>query len=428
MSYQFGWFSWVMFATCVLGMCIALGVKRRQWAPGMNYLLWLTLALSVWAFGGAFEAAATTPSLKQTWSQILYVGTVGSPLLYFLFAMTYSRHDKHLTPRRIGALVCLALITMVVTATNQWHHWLWTEITIDSVTNVGSYGHGWYFWIVIAYAYGLCVIASLALFTLVLQTSKLYRAQIAALLMGAAFPLLGNAIYVFFPSLLRGLDWTPLFFLASCTALARSMSLTQGLGLNPVARDRVVDTMRDAVIVIDSRMRVGDMNLAMETLAGVDGRHAVGRPLADVLSEVPGLAQALKQIGDTSSEFHVAGENGGRCFDLQRSPLFDQHGILAAEIFVLRDITLRKQLEEERAELLLGLQEAVAHVKTLSGLLPICANCKRIRDDQGYWHGVEAYLEAHSDTEFTHGICPECMKKLYPEYVRPADRREGKTT
>ncbi len=62
------------------------------------------------------------------------------------------------------------------------------------------------------------------------------------------------------------------------------------------------------------------------------------------------------------------------------------------------------------------LQAALAKVKLLSGLLPICANCKKIRDDEGYWHQVEVYVQNHSEAEFTHGLCPECAKKLYPDF------------
>ncbi len=62
------------------------------------------------------------------------------------------------------------------------------------------------------------------------------------------------------------------------------------------------------------------------------------------------------------------------------------------------------------------LKEAIAKIKTLSGLLPICANCKKIRDDKGYWNQIENYIRDRSEAEFSHGICPECSKKLYPEY------------
>ena len=78
------------------------------------------------------------------------------------------------------------------------------------------------------------------------------------------------------------------------------------------------------------------------------------------------------------------------------------------------DITERKQAEKERERLIGELQEALAKVKTLSGLLPICASCKRIRNDQGYWQQIEAYIRDHSEAEFSHSVCPECAKEFYP--------------
>ena len=78
------------------------------------------------------------------------------------------------------------------------------------------------------------------------------------------------------------------------------------------------------------------------------------------------------------------------------------------------DITRRKELEQERTELIATLQEALGKIKTLSGLLPICAGCKKIRDDQGYWNQIEVYLKSHSEVDFTHGMCPECIKKWFP--------------
>jgi len=75
-----------------------------------------------------------------------------------------------------------------------------------------------------------------------------------------------------------------------------------------------------------------------------------------------------------------------------------------------------KQTDEEKSKVIEKLQQALERVKTLSGFLPICASCKKIRDDRGYWNRIEAYIEKHSEAEFSHGICPECARKLYPEY------------
>jgi hypothetical protein len=79
----------------------------------------------------------------------------------------------------------------------------------------------------------------------------------------------------------------------------------------------------------------------------------------------------------------------------------------------IRDITQRRRIEEERRRLTDDLQDALAKIKRLRGLLPICASCKKIRDDKGYWNQLETYIQDHSEAEFSHGFCPECMKKLY---------------
>jgi PAS domain S-box-containing protein len=83
---------------------------------------------------------------------------------------------------------------------------------------------------------------------------------------------------------------------------------------------------------------------------------------------------------------------------------------------VIEDIRDRKRAEEEREQLITELRAALSKVKTLSGMLPICATCKKIRDDKGYWRQVESYIRDHSDVRFSHGICPECIKELYPDY------------
>ncbi|MCG3211957.1 MAG: hypothetical protein FOGNACKC_05603 [Anaerolineae bacterium] len=78
----------------------------------------------------------------------------------------------------------------------------------------------------------------------------------------------------------------------------------------------------------------------------------------------------------------------------------------------------RKQAETQQEKLIVELREALTQVKTLKGLLPMCASCKKIRDDQGYWQQVEFYIEDHSEAIFSHGICPDCFKKLYPDYYK----------
>ncbi len=82
---------------------------------------------------------------------------------------------------------------------------------------------------------------------------------------------------------------------------------------------------------------------------------------------------------------------------------------------LLAEIEQREKTEAEREKLVEELQQAIAEIKTLSGFIPICASCKKVRDDGGYWNQIEVYLRERSDAEFSHGICPDCIKTLYPE-------------
>jgi CheY-like chemotaxis protein len=85
-------------------------------------------------------------------------------------------------------------------------------------------------------------------------------------------------------------------------------------------------------------------------------------------------------------------------------------------------------LQQALAQRITELQDALAQVKTLKGLIPMCASCKKIRDDQGFWQQVEAYLMSHSEAEFSHGLCPECLEKHYPEYSEIMRKKQSMKT
>ena len=106
--------------------------------------------------------------------------------------------------------------------------------------------------------------------------------------------------------------------------------------------------------------------------------------------------------------------SGDRYYITSVKPIKNASGSVDSVVCISKDITERKKSEQERESLIAGLKEALAKIRTLSGMFPICASCKKIRNDQGYWMQIEHYLSEHSEAEFSHGICPECAKKLYP--------------
>lgn len=133
--------------------------------------------------------------------------------------------------------------------------------------------------------------------------------------------------------------------------------------------------------------------------------------------------QAVRHTLATGSEYRIEGRtiwpDGTVHWVLTKGRgLFDAMGRATAMMGIAVDITARKQEEAEKEKLIADLQAALAHIKILSGILPICSHCKKIRNDEGYWQQLEEYLRFHTEAEFSHGICPECARQHYPDVFK----------
>ena len=122
------------------------------------------------------------------------------------------------------------------------------------------------------------------------------------------------------------------------------------------------------------------------------------------------VKEASSKETELNAEWRVLDRDGKDRWLMSRGkPFRDVNGQVTHYAGIVIDITERKRAEE-------ALRHALDQIKTLRGIVPICTSCKKIRDDQGYWHLVEVYVRDHSEADFSHGLCPECIKKLYPEF------------
>ena len=185
----------------------------------------------------------------------------------------------------------------------------------------------------------------------------------------------------------------------------------------------------DAVITTGVKGSITFMNPIAEALTGWRREEGLDRHWTGIFKIVDRITrtlvddpamQALREGGAVGLTDHLLSAKDGTetPIDASVAPIRDDQGLPMGVVVVFRDISERRRAEEERERLILELQAALAKVKTLSGLVPICATCKKIRDDKGYWNQVEAYIQAHSEAQFTHGICPDCIKQYYPEFAR----------
>jgi len=127
---------------------------------------------------------------------------------------------------------------------------------------------------------------------------------------------------------------------------------------------------------------------------------------------------AIIDISKDDTQEFVVENKAGKTFvvEVSASNVTSSSGKLAGRMASFIDVTKKKEIEADREKLIGKLQDALNKIKTLRGIVPICASCKKIRDDKGYWNQLEIYLTEHSEADFSHGICPECVQKIYPEF------------
>ncbi len=201
-----------------------------------------------------------------------------------------------------------------------------------------------------------------------------------------------------------------------------------------LTRDRnllrtLIDNLPDYIYIKDNESRFVVANTAMVHKFGFNLQdELIGKSDFDLFplelaEKYYAGEQKIIQFGEGIYDYEgptvdkVKGEKD-RWVSTTKVPLHDAQGKIIGTVCIGRDITERRKAETEREKLITELKSALADVKLLSGLVPICANCKKIRDDKGYWTQVEAFIQDRSDARFTHSICPDCVAKLYPELAK----------
>ena len=193
---------------------------------------------------------------------------------------------------------------------------------------------------------------------------------------------------------------------------------------------RIITTVREGILSMDADNRITFANSHLAEMFGYTLKELTDRPFEDLLFEEDrqdfSRRQAERGQGrDDQFERRFRTKGGEeRHAIVSASPIIDSEGRYAGSFGTITDITDRKKAEMELQEKNLELLRAMKQIKTLRGIVPICMHCKKIRDDSGYWNQVEVYVRNHTEAEFSHGLCPDCTRTLYPDYVEEGDLRE----
>jgi len=322
---------------------------RRRKEPGGAPLALLMLAVTEWGVSAALKNSIPLYSTRIFWATAEILGASSAAVLYLLFVLEYIQQDKLLVRRNVLLLWIIPILSLGLAGSNPWHALFWTFSLPQGEAGPLISNPGPLFWIYLGFYYLLRVIGSLALLWTIVRLPATYRSQMWTLIAGALLPWLSNLVSFFITFDLRfsviAQDLHPLAYALSGLVLGWGIFRYRLFDLVPLARDIVIDNLRDGIIVLDAIGRIVDINSAAEQLLGIKSEQSLGNPAHLILADYPALIEMIEQ-----------GEAGGR--DIRIPPprvrYLEAHLILVVDkyqrqrgrMLTLRDVTEQKRFQE----------------------------------------------------------------------------------
>ncbi len=328
-------YSVLLLVTAIVSLYLSVFVLKKY--PNYKFFFLFLVSSAIWSFGYAMEIWSGDINAKILWAKFEYIGITTIPVAWFITILQYTGKDKWLSRRNIFLLFIMPAVTTFLAWTNEWHHLIWKKIELTSFNSSSALllTHGNFFWIHATYSYILLFLSIAFLLHAFLYFPSVYRGRIATLIAGAVIPWIGNIIYVFFyMKPLKHFDTTPITAFVSGILMTWAVAKLKAFDVIPIAKERIIETISDGIVVVDSKGHIIYANKA--ALAAARAKKIVGKPFKNVFG-----------FDATKDRFDV--EINGRCYHVSISPIKDENGL--GKTVILHDITDRKKAEDKIRQL-----------------------------------------------------------------------------
>ena len=338
MQFQYSPFILPLLVSALISGWIMIYSWQRGTAPGIGTLTVMAFAILEWSIGYALEIAGIGLETKVFWGKLQYIGITLVPVSWAAFAYYHTRQGVRSNWRNLAMLMLVPVITVLLAFTTEKHGLLWKTIDTQHVGSFSSLAvtYGIWFWIYAAYSYILLIAGTVMIVRWLGQSQGVYRRQASALIVAVLAPWLGNALYLSGFSPVPYLDLTPFAFTITLLALAWAIFASQLVNLSPIARDLIVNNMRDGLIVMDNNNYIVDVNPAAGRMIGIPLSQAIGKRFAEAFAPWPALVTHFQDAIDATGELVVGEGDIQKKYAAHISVLRDTQGIQIGRILTLR--------------------------------------------------------------------------------------------
>lgn len=353
----------LLFALAISSWIVYYSWQRRASNHAILLLL-LALTITEWTAFYILQVMGANLPTKLLFGEAKYIGVAFTPFLWILFAINYATQSRHLTWRVVLPLTIIPTLTSILALTTEWHGLFWSQPELAVYKNISDFNviYGPWYWVHLVYSYLLILGGAVIVFRAIRRSKGLHRRQAIALIVAVLAPWLGNILYFSGANPFPYLDLTPFAFTITVTALTWAILGFQLVDLAPIARDLIVDEMKDGMIVLDAQNRIVDINLSAERMIRLSAAQVIGKPAHEALSAWPELVERYSQITDALDEVAVGQGAAANWLELYISPLYDRRKRFLGRVIVMRDITARKEMENALSLALTQAREA-SHLK-----------------------------------------------------------------
>jgi len=338
----------------ILALLVTTGIgiyavaQRR--VTGASEFAVVSLAQASMVLGYLFELYSPTLRGKIFWDDFQFIGTFLTPVGLLMFANTYTGRELAHPGRRWLLLSVLPILFMLLIVTDRFHGLVRPHAWLVAGQPFDALDYDWspLFLVMISYTYVVAAAGFFVLISHLFRTSARFRQQLLIVLLGIGVPFIGGALTVLGVRFGLHRDTTPFSFAIGNTIIAWGLFRYDLFNVVPVARDRVVENIADAVIVLDGQNRLIDFNPAARILSELSD-EMIGTHIMEVFSGAEDMVQrVLEAEGQPVDIEYIDDEAGLLNLEVTLSPIHDRRGRLQGRVAVLRDVTERRHVEERR--------------------------------------------------------------------------------